>query len=59
MIDSTSTSGTPTFNEARTRCGGNYGLIIDDSGSIGSGMSSVIAGAQAFVDVFAGTLIKI
>ena len=59
MIDSTSTSGTPTFNEARTRCGGNYGLIIDDSGSIGSGMSSVIAGAQAFVDAFAGTPIKI
>ncbi|MFN8022379.1 MAG: vWA domain-containing protein [Acidimicrobiales bacterium] len=59
IIDSTSTAGTPTFNEARTRCGGNYGLIIDDSGSIGSGMASVIQGARAFVDAFAGTPIKI
>lgn len=59
IIDATSTQGTPSFNEARTRCGGNFGLIVDDSGSIGSAMGTVNAGLQSFVDAFAGTPIKV
>ncbi|MCB0999322.1 MAG: VWA domain-containing protein [Acidimicrobiales bacterium] len=59
VIDASSTSGTPTFNQARTRCGGNYGLVLDDSGSIGGAMSTVIDGAIAFVEAFAGTPVKL
>ena len=59
VIDASSTTGTPTFNQARTRCGGNYGLVLDDSGSIGKAMSTVIDGAVAFVDAFAGTPVKL
>jgi hypothetical protein len=59
MIDASSTAGTPTFNQARTRCGGNYGLIIDDSGSIGGAMPQVIAGVRSFIDAFAGTPVKL
>jgi hypothetical protein len=58
-ISATSTQGTPSFNEARTRCGGNFGLIVDDSGSIGSAMGTIRTGVQAFIDAFAGTPIKI
>lgn len=59
VIDATSTVGTPTFTEARSRCGGTFGLIIDKSGSIGSAMSSVRTGVQTFIDKFAGTPVKI
>ncbi len=59
VINASSTSGTPTFTEARTRCGGNYGLVIDDSGSIGGAMGTVRNGVQSFIDAFAGTPIKI
>ena len=59
VIDSTSTAGTPSFNEARTRCGGTYGLIIDDSGSIGSAMGAVRTGVIQFINAFAGTPVKL
>jgi hypothetical protein len=59
IIDSTSMMGTPSFNEARTRCGGNFGLIVDTSGSIGSAMPTVNAGLVSFINAFAGTPIKI
>lgn len=58
-IDPTSTAGTPSFTAARSRCGGNYGLIIDDSGSIGGEMPTIIAGVQNFIDAFAGTPVKL
>lgn len=58
-IDATSTAGTPSFTAARSRCGGNYGLIIDDSGSIGGEMPTIISGVQAFIDAFAGTPVKL
>ncbi len=58
-ISATSTQGTPSFNEARTRCGGNFGLIVDDSGSIGGAMGTIRTGVKAFIDAFAGTPIKI
>ena len=31
-------AGAPTFTAARSRCGGNFGVIVDKSGSIGSNM---------------------
>ncbi len=41
-LDTTNLSAAPTFAATRSRCGGNFGLIIDTSGSIGStNMASV------------------
>ena len=36
VIDAKSLQGTPSFVEARSRCGGPITLVIDESGSIGS-----------------------
>jgi Tfp pilus assembly protein PilV len=59
-ITADSVTGAPTFTEARSRCGGNYGLVIDTSGSIGAtAMSSVVAGISSFIDAFAGTPLKL
>jgi len=52
-------TGAPTFTAARSRCGGNYAMLVDTSGSIGGAMGTVIAGVKAFVDTFAGTPIKL
>ncbi len=52
-------SATPTFAATRSRCGGNFGLLVDTSGSIGSNMSSVRTGLTAFVNAFAGTPVKL
>ncbi|MCU1361879.1 MAG: hypothetical protein JWN99_3168 [Ilumatobacteraceae bacterium] len=52
-------SGAPTFTAARSRCGGNYGVIIDKSGSIGSDMAAVVGGVQSFISEFAGTPVKL
>jgi hypothetical protein len=52
-------SGAPTFTAARSRCGGNFGVIVDKSGSIGSDMGAVRSGVKAFIDAFAGTPVKI
>ena len=59
VIDSTSLAGTPSFTEARTRCGGTYGLIIDKSGSIGSQMVNIRNGVIQFINAFAGTPIRL
>jgi type II secretory pathway component PulJ len=59
VIDAASVAGTPSFNEARTRCGGSYGLIIDQSGSIGGAMPNVRAGVIDFVRAFAGTPMRL
>ncbi len=58
-ISADSTAGTPSFTAARSRCGGSYGIIVDDSGSIGGEMPTIIAGLQAFLDNFAGTPVKL
>jgi hypothetical protein len=47
-------SGAPTFTSARTRCGGNYGLIVDRSGSIGSDFPNVRNGLLTLIDTLAG-----
>jgi hypothetical protein len=53
-------SGAPTFTASRSRCGGNYGVIVDTSGSIGStDMGTVRNGVNAFIDTFTGTPVKI
>ncbi len=50
----------PTFAATRSRCGGNFGMMVDTSGSIGSSnMSSVRTGITKFVNSFAGTPIKL
>jgi len=58
-LSTTNISANPTFAATRSRCGGNFGLVIDTSGSIGSNMSSVRSGVTAFVDAFAGTPVKL
>ena len=50
----------PTFSATRSRCGGNFGMLVDTSGSIGStNMTSVRTGITQFVNTFAGTPIKL
>ncbi|MGD9996369.1 MAG: VWA domain-containing protein [Ilumatobacteraceae bacterium] len=52
--------GAPTFTAARSRCGGNFGLVIDKSGSIGStNMATVRTGVQNLIEAFRGTPVKI
>lgn len=58
-LSTTNLSGAPTFAATRSRCGGNFGLVVDTSGSIGSNMSYVRNGVTAFIDAFAGTPIKL
>lgn len=52
-------SASPTFAATRSRCGGNFGLLVDTSGSISGNMSYVISGVKAFIDAFAGTPIRL
>ena len=52
-------SASPTFAATRSRCGGNFGMLVDASGSIGGNMSYVRQGVNAFIDAFAGTPIKL
>jgi hypothetical protein len=53
-------SSPPTLNSTRSRCGGNFGMVVDTSGSIGSSnMTSVNSGINQFIDSFAGTPIKL
>ncbi len=50
----------PTFSATRSRCGGNFGMLVDTSGSIGStNMTSVRSGITQFINAFAGTPIKL
>jgi hypothetical protein len=52
-------AGAPTFTAARSRCGGNFGLIVDKSGSIGSDMYTVRNGIVQFLNTFSGTPVKL
>ncbi|MEK7423439.1 MAG: prepilin-type N-terminal cleavage/methylation domain-containing protein [Actinomycetota bacterium] len=53
-------SGAPTFIASRSRCGGNFGMIVDKSGSISqTQMDSIKGGIRNFIDAFAGTPIKL
>lgn len=59
-IDAKSVQGTPSFVEARSRCGGPITLVIDESGSIGStAINDVKAGVRKFVEAVAGTPVKL
>ncbi|MEQ1874537.1 MAG: vWA domain-containing protein [Ilumatobacteraceae bacterium] len=58
-LGTTNLTGAPTFAATRSRCGGNFGLVVDTSGSIGSNMSYVRTGVAAFIDAFAGTPVKL
>ena len=53
-------TGTPNFTAARSRCGGNFGMVVDHSGSISqSELTSIKSGIRSFIDTFAGTPIKL
>ena len=58
-LATTKLTGAPTFAATRSRCGGNFGVVVDTSGSIGSNMAYVRSGLAAFIDAFAGTPIKL
>lgn len=58
-LDPNGIVGTPTFVEARSRCGGPMTLIVDDSGSIGRSLPSLQAGVRRFVEVLAGTPVQL
>jgi hypothetical protein len=46
----------PSFVRAKSRCGGPVTLIIDDSGSIGGAVDTVVEpGVLAFIEAFRGT----
>jgi hypothetical protein len=46
----------PSFVRAKSRCGGPVSLIIDDSGSIGGAVDTVVEpGVLAFIEAFRGT----
>ncbi len=45
----------PSFVRAKSRCGGPITIIVDDSGSIGSDVTVVESGVNAFIEAFRGT----
>ncbi len=59
VIDAKSSSGTPSFVEARSRCGGPMTLVVDESNSIGSAITDVKAGVRTFIESLAGTPVKL
>lgn len=49
----------PLFGQAKSRCGGTFGVVVDTSSSIGStAMGQVRDGLNAMVDALTGTPIK-
>jgi hypothetical protein len=59
-LATSSVSFDQTLTAARSRCGGNYGMIIDTSGSIGAtNMGIVRTAISSMVDTFAGTPVKL
>lgn len=59
-LSTTNLNVAPTFSATRSRCGGNFGMLVDTSGSIGStNMASVRTGITQFVNTFAGTPVKL
>jgi prepilin-type N-terminal cleavage/methylation domain-containing protein len=50
----------PTLVQPRSRCGGNFGVVVDTSASIGStAMVQVRNGLTSLIDAFTGTPIKL
>lgn len=58
-IDAKSSSGAPSFVEARSRCGGPMTLVVDESNSIGSAITQVRTGVTEFINALAGTPVKL
>ncbi len=58
-IAANSVQGAPSFVEARSRCGGPMTVVVDESNSIGSSITSVKAGVKKFVEALAGTPVQI
>lgn len=58
-LDPASMDGAPSFGAMRSRCGGNFGLIVDASNSIGGELPNIKTGLLKFVESFQGTPIKI
>ena len=59
QIAANSVQGAPSFVEARSRCGGPMTVVVDESNSIGSSITSVKAGVSKFVEALAGTPVQI
>ncbi len=59
-IDADSLQGTPSFTEARSRCGGPMTLIVDESGSVGSSaIVQVQNSVRTFIEKLAGTPVQL
>lgn len=58
-IDAKSSNGTPSFVEARSRCGGPMTLVVDESNSIGGAIGDVKKGVRTFIESLAGTPVKL
>ena len=58
-IAANSVQGAPSFNEARSRCGGPMTLVVDESNSIGSAITNVKTGVRAFIESLAGTPVQL
>ena len=60
-IDASSLLGAPSFEEARSRCGGPLSLIVDESTSItqaGAG-TAVLGAVRTFVETLVGTPVEL
>lgn len=49
----------PSLGSLVSRCGGNFGLLVDMSGSIGANMADVRQGLTTLKEVFQGTPVKL
>ena len=69
-LDPSDPSGVPPFIAARSRCGGNFALVVDISGSIGAtnmganisgtpNWSTVRGSVYKFIETFQGTPVKL
>ena len=59
IIEADSNVRIPSFTDAVSRCGGSFTAIVDSSGSIGNSMNLIKTNVQQFVDIFAGTPMKL
>jgi hypothetical protein len=58
-LDPASMDGAPSFGALRSRCGGNFGLIVDASNSIGGDLPKIKTGLLELVETFQDTPIKL
>ena len=60
VLSTSDLDGNANFGIARSRCGGNFGMVVDHSSSISqTELNSIKTGIRSFIDTFAGTPIKL